>query len=189
MSSEANGKNIMPNFNRYFLSVFFLLLIFVLVLGCGKSSDDGTNGTEDTVTTAAMTEDEKLEALINETMQRLKYKEKSFIYDMEFSYYRDQVSFDSFLQLPKIKNAQADSLEFVDVISVEYFGEDSAKALAEIHFVGPTGHESVLKNQPVVFYRVDGRWIKPTISTIDGQKKYDEIIEKAKSAAKSEKGG
>jgi len=179
----------MPNFRRVYLSNLLFSVLFILTLGCSSDSNKNQVDGADTLTSIAMTEDEKLEAIINESMRRLRDREKSYIYDMEFSYYRDQVSFDSFLQLPKIKNAQADSLEFVDVISVEYFGEDSAKAIAEIHFVGPTGHETVIKNQPVVFYRVDGRWIKPTISTIDGQKKYDEIIEKAKSAAKSEKGG
>jgi len=179
----------MPSFNLQRLSNLLLFVLYLITWGCSSKSDKNGDTISDTNSAAAMTEDDKLEAILNEAMKRLRYKDKSYIYEMEFSYYREENTFDKYLQETKIKTAQADSLEFVDVIKVEYFGQDSAKAIAEIHFKGPTGQETTLPDQEVTFYWDQDRWIKPTLSKIESQRKYDEIKEKAKSAAKSESGG
>jgi hypothetical protein len=179
----------MPSFNLQRLFNPVLLVLFFITWGCGSNSDKNGDAVSDTTTVAAMTEDDKLEAIMNEAMTRLRYKDKSYIYEMEFSSYREEHTFDEYLQETKIKTAQADSLEYVDVITVTYFGQDSAKATVKVHFRGPTGQETILPDQEITFYRDQDRWIKPTLSKIDAQRQYVEIKEKAKSAAKSESGG
>jgi hypothetical protein len=137
----------------------------------------------------ALSDEDKFEALINEAMDRLRFKDKSFIYDNEFAYYREKYSFDYFLQEVKIKGAESDTLEFVDVLNVTFFGQDSAVAEVDVHFKGPTGNKTTFNDKGVVFYWHEGRWIKPTVSNPIAQKEYEDIRNKAKDAAKSESGG
>ncbi len=191
MSLEAIGKSIVKNYKRSQYLVLVGLGLLAFNPACGSQSDQDGDRSGDTAAsdTIAMTEDDKLEAIMNEAMTRLRYKDKSYIYEMEFSYYREEHTFDEYLQERKIKTAQADSLDYVDFKKVAYFGQDSAKATVAVHFKGPTGQETILPEQEITFYRHENRWIKPTLSKFSAQKQYEEIIEKAKSAAKSEAGG
>jgi hypothetical protein len=125
---------------------------------------------------------------MNEAMDRLRYKDKSFIYENEFRYYRDKYTFDDYLKEKRIVSAQADTLERIDVIGVTYFGQDSAKADVNVHFKGPSGNPTILEEKGVTLYWHEGRWIKPTVSNIIAQKEYEAIMEKAKSASESEMG-
>jgi hypothetical protein len=84
--------------------------------------------------------------------------------------------------------AVADTLERVDVMTVEYFGEDSALASVELHFKGPSGMPTVKKQEGVVLYNRKGQWIKPTLSNIKEQVEYQKVRDDAEKSAKSESG-
>jgi len=179
----------MPSFNLQRFLDFVLLVLFVMTCGCSSNSGKNGDTISDTVSIAAMTEDDKIEAIMNEAMDRLRYKDKSFLYENEFAYYREKFTFDDYLKERKIASAQADTLEYINVISVTYFGQDSAKADVEVHFKGPSGKETVLQEIGVPLYWHEGKWIKPTVSNVIAQHEYDEIIERAKAASESEKRG
>jgi len=190
MYFAANGKNIMQKSNliRYATPILFSLLL--LILSCSPKTDsDSKSGTTSATDTTALTEDDRIEQIMNEAMDRLRYKDKTFLYENEFAYYREKFTFDDYLKERAIASANADTLEYIDVRSVTYFGEDSAKAYIEVHFKGLSGKETVLEENGVPLYRHEGRWIKPTVSNVIAQREYDDIIEKAKAAVESEKQG
>lgn len=177
---------------KRFSLILFLVLFFLgapqVMVGC-SSEKEAENDNSAQTSTSAMTKDDQIEAIMNEAMDRLRYKDKSFIYENEFRYYRDKFTFDDYLKERRIASAQADTLEFIDVLNVTYFGEDSAKADVEVHFKGPSGKETIRPEKGVTLYWHEGKWIKPTVSNVIAQKEYDDIIEKAKSASESEKKG
>ncbi len=190
MSSATNGKNIMLRINPKFLIEPFLLGLILLNLACSsKTESDSDADTSTTAETTVHTEEDKIEATMNEAMDRLRFKDKSFLYDNEFAYYREKYTFDYYLTEVRIQSATADTLEHIEVLSVTYFGEDSLTADINVHFKGPTGAETVLKEIGVPLYWHEGKWIKPTVSNVIAQREYDAIIEKAKSASESEKQG
>lgn len=163
------------------------------LVGCNSKTDaDSGSGTDTdiavTTDTSAMTENDKIEAVINEAMTRLRYHDKSYLYDMELDYYKDQNSFDEYLKHGRILNANADTLEYVKVLSAEFFGDDSAVATVAVHFKGMTGKESVIEQPGTVFYWRNGKWIKPTVSSMKDQLLYEAIQEEARRQARSESG-
>jgi len=190
MYFAVNGKNIMQKFDliRYVAPISFSSLL--LILSCSsKTEGDLKNDTTSVTDTMALTEDDRIEQIMNEAMDRLRDKDKSFLYENEFAYYREKFTFDDYLKERKIATANSDTLEYIDVLSVTYFGKDSAKAVIEVHFKGPTGNVTVLKENGVPLYWHEGKWIKPTVSNVIAQREYDDIIEKAKSASESERQG
>mgnify|MGYP001592303401 CR=1 FL=1 len=190
MYSGVSGKNIMQRFDliRSLTPILFSSLLLILSCSAKKDSESNTDTVAVTDSTA-LTEDDKIEQIMNEAMGRLRDKDKSFLYENEFAYYREKFSFDDYLKERKISAAQADTLVHIDVKTVTYFGRDSAKVDVDVHFKGPSGKETVLQEKGVALYWHQGRWIKPTLSNVVAQREYDDIIEKARSASESEKQG
>jgi hypothetical protein len=85
----------------------------------------------------------------------------------------------------QIRAAQADTITFVEVRHVNFFDHDSAIVDVTVHFEGITGKKSFHRDKIVVYYH-NGRWIKPTVSVIDLQLNYDNMIRVADSAAAAE---
>src|SRR5574341_2351259 len=75
--SETNGKSIMPRIDLKRFLGFLGLMFFLAFWGCGTKSEKDGVGAGDTSATAAQSEDDKLEAIINEAMGRLRYKDKT----------------------------------------------------------------------------------------------------------------
>ncbi len=190
MFSAVNGKNTMLNFDFKRNLTPIVICAFLLFLSCSSKTENNSNSDTTAVAdTSAQTEDDQIEALMNEAMDRLRYKDKSFLYENEFAYYREKYTFAYYLNEVKIKSAQADTLEHVNVVSVTYYGTDSARADVEVHFKGPSGNKTILREPNAMLYRRDGHWIKPTVSNSLAQRQYEEIRENAEKAAKSESGG
>lgn len=171
-----------------YITPFILGLMFLNIACSSKTDSESIADTVLVADTTVLTEDDEIEAIMNEAFDRLRLKDKSFLYENEFAYYREKYSFDYYLEEVRIKNAVADTLERIDVVSVTYYGKDSAGADVEVHFKGPSGKQTILRERNVMLYRRDGRWIKPTVSNSLAQKQYDEIRENAEKAAKSETG-
>ena len=190
MYSAVNGKNIMPKFDLNRFLTFISFSLFLLILSCSSKTDSDSNTDTTAVTdSTALTEDDNIEQIMNEAMDRLSDRDKSFLYENEFAYYREKFTFDDYVRERKIAAAQADTLDYIDVKTVTYFGRDSAMVNVEVRFKGPTGKETVLEENGVTLYWHEGRWIKPTVSNVVAQREYDDIIEKAKAASESEKRG
>lgn len=171
-----------------------ILLLMVVVAGvgffwsCGKKSDSGDAGQDATVASNAkgdLSEEEIIEEMLNEVLTRLRYGDKSGLYENEFEYATDEIGFDEYLAKGEIRYAQADSITFVEVRHVKFFDHDSAIVNVTVHFEGPTGKKSYLRDKIVIYYH-KGRWIKPTVSVIDHQVNYDNMIRVADSAAAAE---
>lgn len=190
MYSEVNGKNIMQKFDLIRSLTPILFSSLLLVLSCSSKTDsDAKTDTTSVADSTALSEDDKIEQIMNEAMDRLRYKDKSFLYENEFAYYREKFTFDDYLKERRIASAESDTLVHIDVKTVTYFGRDSAKVDVDVHFKGPSGKETILPEIGVPLYWHEGRWIKPTVSNVVAQREYDDIIEKAKAASESEKQG
>lgn len=164
-----------------------IALLTLLLLGCGENKE--TTQKIETVDQNPSTPEEKeklFEDILNLTMDRLRYKDKSYIYELEFPYYREENTFDEFLKNGKIRGAKADTLEFVDIVELIMYEPDSAVAYVEVHFKGPTGKETILKGDSLTFYWYGGKWVRPTVSTYDAQRQLDDIRRTADSAAQAE---
>ncbi len=161
-----------------------------VVVSC-DSQEDTSQGTADStaiIADSGSSADERLIAeMINEAMIRLRYKDKSVLYDNEFEYLRDDVTYDEYLKMDQIRWAQADSITYVEVRNVDFFDADSALVDVTVNFEGPTGHKSYHRDRITVYHH-QGRWIKPTVSVIDMQLDYEHKIHVADSAAAAEAG-
>ena len=186
MFSEKNGKNTGNKYKMYKIALA-IALFTLLVLGCGENKET-TQKVESADQNPVTPEGkEKLfKDIINQAMDRLRYKDKSYLYELEFPYYREENTFDKFLEHGKIRGAQADTLEFVDIVKLSMYEPDSAVAHVEVHFKGPTGEETIFKGDSLTFYWYAGKWIRPTVSTYDAQRQLDEIRQRADSAAQAE---
>lgn len=167
--------------------ILVMIILILSVPGCGENKE-----TTEKVVPAAQNpttpegKEKLFEDIINRTMDRLRYNDRSYIYELEFPYYREENTFDKFLENGRVRGAKADTLEFVDIVKLTMYEPDSAVAHVEVHFKGPTGEETILKGDSLTFYWYDGKWIRPTVSTYEAQRQLDETRQRADSAAQAE---
>lgn len=167
------------------LLVIVVILCLVLAAACGKQGETPDTSAGGAGETASLTEEEIIGEVLNEAIIRLKYGDKTGLYENEFEYMKDEYTYDDYLRMAQIRWAEADSITFVEVRRIEFFDRDSAQVDVTVHFEGPTGQKSYVRDKVVVYYH-QGRWIKPTVSVIDQQLYYDEKIRVADSAAAAE---
>ncbi|MFQ5452915.1 MAG: hypothetical protein ACE5D6_01855 [Candidatus Zixiibacteriota bacterium] len=169
-----------------------LVLSFTLIYGCDSESnrnsqDDLAVGDTSTVQ-VEMTVRDTIENVLNEAMTRLHYGDKSGLYENEFIYYKNMATFDEYLKTGQMAYAEAESLTFVEIVDLTLFDHDSAEANVTVHFKGASGKEHHLYDQMVTVYYHRSRWIKPSVSVIEQQVEYDNLIRQADSAAAAEAG-
>ena len=174
------------------VSKILLLMLISTGIGffgsCSKKSDSSDAGQDATIASnvkGELSEEEIIEEMLNEVLIRLRYGDKSGLYENEFEYAQDETSFEEYLGMGQIRVAQADTITFVEVRHVNFFDHDSAIVDVTVHFEGPTGKKSFFRDKVVVYYH-KGRWIKPTVSVIDLQANYDNMIRVADSVAAAE---
>jgi len=180
---------------KRFKPLAILAAISILLLaGCGGEQDQETQKTtpdavegEDTATASdgKSADFRAVEAVIDETIIRLKYGDKSGLYENEFEYLRDEETFEDYLQHGEVKWANADSLDHVEVADITFYDRDSALVDAVFHFVASDGTESKSETQLMAYYH-NGQWIKPYVSRIDHQLEYEELIRQAEEDAQKE---
>jgi len=117
-------------------------------------------------------------AMVDEVITRLSYRDKSGLYENEFSYLRAQETFDDYIKRGEVTWANTDSLAYVEIRNIAFFERDSALIDAVFHMTSsdPTKEASPM---PLMVYYHEGRWIRPYVSTIDHQREYDELIRQA----------
>jgi len=165
--------------------LFLIILGYLFVIGCSNQSNKAKTASNSTGNQKTMTLKDTIESVINEAMTRLRYGDKSGLYENEFSYLKDTTTFDDYLKTGQMKYAKNDSISHIDVNDVELFNHDSARVKVTVNFEGPTGKKHFLDDKITVYYH-KGRWIKPTISVIGHELEYENMIHQAESSATAE---
>ena len=111
---------------------------------------------------------------MRQALWRWKHRDKAALYDMEFPYVREEYTYDEYLQDERIKKANADSLIGYRVTAVEFLEHDSAIVDDELTWLGPSGDTTVLENRNMLYY-YGGRWIRPTLGTLEQQLQNDDL--------------
>ena len=180
----------MNGYRLYFLTLVGLV-VAVLSFGCSSGTDDASTSDKPAVaaTGDSLSDSAQIARVFHEMIERMGYMDKSGMWENEFSYLRDEQTFDYYLEThTMVSTARKDTLDSVEVVAVDLYKPDSAITDVRLHFTGPTKVQSTLDQQVTLYWR-RGTWIKPTVSVVSQQESYDEIIRRADSAAKAEAEG
>jgi hypothetical protein len=154
----------------------FVIGLLAVLTGCGNS---------DTTTADAPADDRALiQESLSEIITRWHYGDLAGLYDNEFSYLQDRMTFDDYIKTREMQ-LDADTVEGIVAKEFKFFGRDSADVGAEITFKGPKGKISVQRDTyRMYFYR--GRWIRPTLSLYATELEYQNMRRAYDSAAEAE---
>ncbi len=155
-----------------------------LWFGCSKKESTPTT-TNSSGQQRELTDSEQIQAALDEAVTRWHYGDKGGLYDMEWEYLQDKYSFDEYLEFSSIKPLSADTMDRMVVTGTQIFPKESAWVYVDVHFKGPTGFESVVKDTHLMFYHRD-RWIRPIAGAHFLQLEYDNLKRAADSAAAEE---
>jgi hypothetical protein len=117
-------------------------------------------------------------AVVDEVITRLSYGDKSGLWENEFGYLHAQEKFDDYLKRGEVQWANVDGLEYVEIMDILFFGQDSALVETEFHFANPEGTDKG-QPMPLMAYYHEGRWIRPYVATISHQLEYDVLMKQA----------
>jgi hypothetical protein len=169
--------------------------------GCGGGKEDAqglpeadtasvdsatrVGGAESVPDSELSVEARQIQEALNSAIVRLKYGDKSGLYENEFEYLTDEKNFDEYLEYEPVQYARADSIDFIEVTGYEPREHNSVMVDVIVHFLGPTGVRTDFPDR-VRMFRHKGRWIKPTVSRLTHQLEYEDNIRRADSAAEAE---
>jgi hypothetical protein len=146
---------------------------------------DGCGGSDSTSTPATPQDDRALiQESLTEVITRWHFRDKAGLYDNEFDYLRERMTFDQYLQANEIK-LDADTVMGIEVKDLHLFGRDSADVAVEIIFEGPTKLQSRMRDA-FRMYRYHDKWIRPTLSNMEAQVEYDRLKKSYEEAAEAE---
>lgn len=106
---------------------------------------------------------------------RVKVADYRVMYENEFPYYLDGTDLATYLGNQVFSGANQDTLEAIQVDSI-VLQDDSAVVFLLLEYLGPDSSTYTLQPSFNMWYKMDGRWLKPSFSTPDGQKEYEEEI-------------
>ncbi len=194
MSSEKYGVSIMKG-TKVLLFVAAVMMT-ICVIGCGSDESevvqiaDTTTAAEERPEASLVRTTEvpasagnraedwaAIVAMVDEVITRLSYGDKAGLYENEFRYLREQETFDEYLKHGEVSWANADSMEYIEIVDIEFFGRDSAMVEAIFHMTN--AGEDKASPMPLMAYYHEGRWIKPYMSQSNRQHDYDELIRQA----------
>jgi len=126
---------------------------------------------------------------------RIKAGDFRILYENEFPYMRDRADLTEYLSAKMFSAPPPDSLEAIQLDSIKVW-DDSAYYFLQLEYVRA---DSTFLTYPVRnrWYKMDGHWFKPTLSSMSNQKEYEEEIrvyweavkEKQAEEAKNKNGG
>lgn len=166
------------------------ILPLLALTGCGERVDESeTPVVEETATTPADAYDfseygeheQDARDIYNnvvEVIERLRYDDKSGLYENEFQYFREEKTFDDYLIHGEVQYANADSLDHVTIDYIEFFDQDSAAIDATFHILKSDSTIMPSEVRWMAYYH-QGEWIKPYMSTMKLQLEYEELIRRA----------
>ncbi len=152
-----------------------------LLAGCSNKNEGGTA----TTATVVKSDRDLIQEALSEAAERWHYGDKAVLYDNELEYLQDKYNFDDYLTFRQIEFAEADTVEAINVQNLTFFGRDSALAAVEIVFKGPSGKISRDHDKYMMYFH-RGRWIRPTVGSMDIQREYNVTRRQADSAAEAE---
>lgn len=156
------------------------LLFLGLIAGCESESEPG----DDPQSTIEADRQEIISTL-EETAGRWRYGDKAVLYEQEFEYLRVENTYDEYLEIDRIKRMESDTVVAFDVKAVRFFERDSALVTLDVVFVGPTADTTRKPQEWMMFYH-QGNWIRPTLSGLQSQIRFEERVRLADSAAAAE---
>ncbi len=158
---ETYGVNIMQSGRRLMTAGMVLLLIMAAVHGC--RSGEPANPARTEIMTRCI-----------DLFARVKAADYRVMYENEFPYYLDGTDMATYLGSPIFANASQDTLEGIQIDSI-IVQDDSAVVFLQLEYLGP---DSTYTVRPTfnMWYKMDDRWLKPSFSTVAGQKEYEEEI-------------
>lgn len=158
-------------------------MIAVAALWAGCSSDDETATRRTDANRDA--DEQQIRAILHKTARRWHYADVAVLYEQEFEYLLNDMTYDEYIDHQKIKNLEADTVEDFVVKDIEFFEGDSAHVAVDVVFVGPTGDTTRLPQSWTMFLH-RGRWIRPSLSGPQGQANWENLRREADSAAAAE---
>ena len=160
---------------------WLILFLAAVLIGCSSDKEEaagrGVSPADDR---------REIEATLDETASRWRYGDKVVLYEQEFEYVQVEHTFDKYLEIDRIKRMESDTVRAFAVKNVRFFDRDSALVSVDVVFVGPAGDTTRLPQEWTMFYH-RGHWMRPTLSSFQGQKQFEERRRKADSAAEAEK--
>ena len=159
------------------------VLILALLLGLAACSSD-TDEPRETLSTEEQDRLE-IETTLAETAGRWRYGDKAVLYEQEFEYLQVEHTYDSYLEIDRIKRMESDTVVAFEVKDVRFFDRDSAMVSVDVVFVGPTEDTTRMPQEWMMYYH-QGRWIRPSLSSIKYQLDFEERRRQADSAAAAE---
>lgn len=176
------------------LSLITLTVLSLMLAGCGEKAGEGdtpgeTVAAEERESTPADAYDfskygeheqdaREIYNNVVEVIERLRYDDKSGLYENEFQYFREEKTFDDYLIHGEVQYANADSLDHVTIEYIEFFDQDSAAIDATFHILKADGTVMPSEVRWMAYYH-QGEWIKPYMSRIQFQLDYEELIRRA----------
>jgi hypothetical protein len=127
----------------------------------------------------------EIESTLAEIATRWSCGDKVALLEQEFEYAQIEYTYDQYLDIPKVRKMESDTVYTFAVKDVKFFEGDSALVDVDVVFVGPTQDTTRLPQKWVMYYD-HGHWIRPTISFRARQVEFEERRRKADSAAAAE---
>ncbi|MFH1687560.1 MAG: hypothetical protein ABIE70_08570 [bacterium] len=170
-----------------------VMFMSVLLTGCGSKEADEKAAAITTAVTAPpaparevdfskygehAADAQEIYAVIVDVIERLRYDDKTGLYENEFEYFRNEKTFDDYLLHGEVTWANADSLDHVVVKDITFFDRDSAWIEADFMMQRATGGLAASPIRLPAYYH-QGRWIKPYMSRMSLQLEFEEKIRQA----------
>lgn len=174
-----------------YLRAALLVLIALAAFGCGQEVDQGASDaasdtTADDRLAGKSREWRDIQAMLDEVIERWRYRDKTVLYDLEFEYVRDQFTYDEYHDIPQIRHTHADTVYALDLLSLTLYEDgDSARGDVMATLVS-SGGDTVRLTDNYPFYHRDGRWLRPTVGSYTVQQDYDSLQHEAIEAARRE---
>ena len=171
MSFVLSGENTMR-----VIKYAFLIGLLALVAGCSDSDSPSSQSPAD--------DRALIQESLSEAITRWRYGDKAGLYDNEFSYLQDRMTFDDYLKTKEMQ-LDADTVDGITAKEFKFYGRDSVDVAVEVSFKGPTGKVSVQRDSyRMYFYR--GKWVRPTLSMLATELEYQQMRRAYDSAAEAE---
>jgi hypothetical protein len=154
-----------------------LAVLSLTLAHCGGGEDQETPPAE--TTGDSLSDSARLVAMVRTTVERLRYDDKSGLYEHEFQYFRDEETYDDYLGHGEVTWANADSLDSIQVVGIQIYDRDSAHLDVLYHMSSSAENPPPARPGLLTAYWHQGRWIKPYMSTLQRQLDYEELIRQA----------
>lgn len=172
------------------------MLAALLLTACGSDSDESdetadatTEPTERDFSGDRAEDKAEIESMFDELLARVKAGDVGVLYDDEFTYLKQDYTYDDYLNFAQIQAFDFSNVEELNILEYNFRGEDTCEVLLEAVFKTPDGGEQRQANPTLIYYH-EGEWIKPTISGIGNgpalQRRLERSIFEAESAAAAE---